>query len=154
MPNTFPCTEVICGTGDSDHSALLARIPLEKVLLLKPGPDKPALPTRQKLKTPVAAAQLAAFKETFAIETAELTQGLNADLDMLLELADNPECTDVKALLAEQDINSVTTKGKANKLQAIMSKIEAIAHSTCDYTKPFNGMRKRYQPISIARQTK
>ena len=97
VPNTFPHTEVLCGTGDSDHSTLMAKIPLEKVLLLKPGPDKPLLPAPQKLKTPVAAAQLAAFKETFAIQTAELTQDLNADLDMLLELADeiradNPEC--------------------------------------------------------------
>ena len=159
VPNTFPRTEVICGTGDSDHSALLARIPLEKVLLLKPGPDKSALPTRQKLKTPVAAAQLAAFKETFAIETAELTHDLNADLDMLLELADeiradDPECTDVKALLAEHGIDSVTTEGKAEKLQAIMSVAELIAHNTCDYTNPSSDTHKRHQPRSIARQTR
>ena len=159
VPNTFPRTDVICGTGDSDHSALLARIPLEKVLLLKPGPDKPALPTRQKLETPVAAAQLAAFKETFAIETAELTQDLNADLDMLLELADeiradDPECTDVKALLVEHGIDSVTTEGKAEKLQAIMSVVESIAHNTCDYTNPSSDTHKRHQPRSIARQTR
>ena len=88
VPNTFSRTEVLCGTGNSGHSALMAKIPLEKVLLLKPGPDKPLLPAPQKLKPPVAAAQLAAFKDTFAIQTAELTQDLNADLDMLLEQAD------------------------------------------------------------------
>ena len=159
VPNTFPHTEVLCGTGDSDHSALLAKIPLEKVLLLKPGPDKPLLPEPQKLKTPVAAAQLAAFKETCAIQTAELTQDLNADLDVLLEVADeirtdNPECTDVKALLAEHGIDSVITEGKAKNLQAIMSMVDSVAHNTCDYTTPSNGSQKRYQPRTIARQIK
>ena len=159
MPNTLAHTDVLCGTGDSDHSALLAKNPLEKVLLLKPGPELLSAP--HKLNTLVAAAQLANFKKPFAIQTAELTQDLNADLDMLLELADetkadNPECTDVKALLAERDIDSVIAEGKAEKLQAmmIMFMVGSIAHHTCDYTTPSDGTQKRYQPRTIARQTK
>ena len=31
--------ELICGTGDSNHSALLSAIPLTHMLLLRPGPD-------------------------------------------------------------------------------------------------------------------
>lgn len=87
-PGDWPCnsphTEVICGTGDSDHSALLARIPLEKMLLLLPGPDKPNLPPNSRLKRPVPASQLAAFKEAYSIHTGEQSAELTTELDMLL----------------------------------------------------------------------
>ena len=60
----------------------------------------------------------------------------------------------MKALLAEHDIDSAITEGKAEKLQAIMSMVDLIAHNTGAYTTPSDGTQKRYQPRTIARQTK
>lgn len=46
--------EVICGTGDSDHSALMTSIPLNNMMLIKPSPDMQPLPRAAKFKTPEA----------------------------------------------------------------------------------------------------
>lgn len=73
IDNQICHNEVIWGTEDSDHSALMSSIPLNNMILIKPGPDMQPLPRAAKLKTPVNHKQLAAFTEAFEIETDPLT---------------------------------------------------------------------------------
>ena len=130
-----PETQVIPGTGDSDHSALLAKVPLDNMMLLRPGPDVAALPIPSKLKTPVPARQLAAFKEALARETREQTAELNAELEATLRRAhdikaDNPTSENLKELLKTHDIHAELTEEMAKKLQDIMSTVVPNAQKT------------------------
>lgn len=73
-----PDTQVVSRIGDSDHFALLAKVPLDNTMLLRPGPDVAALLIASKLKRSVPAHQLAGLKEALTIETSEETAELNA----------------------------------------------------------------------------
>lgn len=136
-----PETQVITGTGDSDHSALLAKVPLDRMMLFRPGPDAAPLPMPSTLKTPVPAHQLAAFKEALTTETSEDTAQLNAELEETLCRAhgiktNNPTCNNLRELLKVHGINADLTEEMAKKLQDIMSRAVPIAQKTCDYTDP------------------
>lgn len=150
-------SEVICGTGDSDHSALLSSIPLTHMLLLKPGPGMKPLPRPRKLKTPVAQQQLAAFKEAFANETDAQVHALNTDLDCILqeiEVQQRHETANstVRSLLANKGINDCTVEDLGAKLQQILSQAVPVAQTTCDYTQESQMDHKRFPQRTIGRK--
>ena len=150
--------QTIGNPGDSDHSALLAKVPLDIMMLLRPGPDVAALPIPSKLKTPVPAHQLAAFKEALAMETSKETAELNAELEFTLRRAHdikaaNPMNDNLKELLKTHDSLAELTEEMAKKLQDIMSKVVPIAQKTRDYTDPQLG-HKRHMPRAMSRKMK
>jgi len=123
IENQLCRNEVICGTGDSDHSAIMTSIPLNNMLLIKPGPDIQPLSRPAKLKTPVNQKQLAAFKEAFGIETDPLTVMLNRELDDVIQqinmLQDRePSCKGLIDSLVDQGINPQTTEALSEKTAA------------------------------------